>query len=112
MDMAPSNENGTQRQSEFGVASTFVGGAMLLVQLGILSAMFLGIKDNQGVIYAVAIPFVMYCIGVPLGLLAAVIGSAQPKRHRKYAMLGIVSTLAGPLLFAIFVAVQVTFHPW
>ena len=106
------NENDTLRHSELGVTSTFIGGAMILIQLGVLSAVFLGIKDNQGVIYAVAIPFIMYCIGVPLGLLTAFIGCLQPRRDRKYAMIGVVSTLAGPVLFAVFIAVQVTFHPW
>lgn len=110
--MTPQNESDAPRHSEFGIASAFAGGAMMLVQLGVLAAVLRGVKDNQGVIYAVSIPFFMYCVGVPLGLLAACIGFIQPRRDRRYAVLGVVLTLAGPLLFAIFVAVQLVFRPW
>ena len=110
--MTTHNEDEALKQSEFGFASTFVGAAMLVIQLAVLSAVILGIKDNQGVIYAVSIPFVMYSFGVPLGLLAAIIGFIQPRRDRKLAKLGLALTLAGPGVFAIFIAVQVNWHPW
>lgn len=94
------------RHAEFGVASTCIGCAMLAIQLGVLSAVLLG-KDNQGIIYAVTIPFAMYCIGVPLGLVTAAIGLAQPRRDRRFAKLGIALTLAGPFLFGCFVLVRI-----
>lgn len=110
--MISCNEKETQKHSEFGVASTFIGGAMLSVQLVVLSVVFLGIKDNQGIIYAGSIPFVMYCIGVPLGLLAAIIGFIQPRRNRKFANIGVALTFAGPAVFVLFIAVQSQWHPW
>lgn len=110
--MFASSENDAQKPSEFGVASTFVGAAMLVTQLVVLSAVILGFRDNQGIIYALSIPFVMYCIGLPLGLIAAIIAFVQPQRDRKFAKIGVVLTLAGPVIFALFIAAQVIWHPW
>ena len=104
--------NDAHKHSEFGVASTLIGGVMAIVQLVVLSAVFLGVTDNQGIVYALTIPLIMYCVGVPLGLLAAIIGFIQPRRQRKYAKLGVALTLVGPLMFLIFFAVQIKFHPW
>jgi hypothetical protein len=100
------------QQSEFGIASSCIGAAMLVVQLAVLSAVLLGIRDNQGFIYAVSIPAVMYVFGVPIGLLASVIGFLQPRRSRRYAKLGLALTLAGPLVFALFIGVQVLWRPF
>ncbi len=94
------------KPSEFGIASMCIGFAMLVVQLGVLFAVLIGIKDNQGYIYAAGIPAVMYFFGVPIGLLASIIGFLQPRRSRRYAKLGLALSLSGPLVFALFIAIQ------
>ncbi len=96
----------SHRHSEFGLASSFLGGAMLIIQLVVLSAVVLGVKDNQGIIYAVAVPFFMYCIGV-LGVTTAGIGFLQRRRNRMLAKIGFALTLTGPLVFALFITVHV-----
>lgn len=88
-----------RKASVTGLAACLVGAVMLLVQVGVLAAVALGVKDNQGTIYAISIPFVMYLLGVPLGLLLAGLGLAQPERKKSPAVLGIVLTLSGPALF-------------
>jgi hypothetical protein len=110
--MTSGNEDIRHNHSEFGIAACIVGFAMIAVQLSVLTAVFLGIKDNTGIIYAASIPFIMYLLGVPIGLLAALIGFIQPRRHRKFAKLGVALTLTGPLVFAVFFAVQSRWHPW
>ncbi len=97
----------SHRHSEFGLASSFLGGAMLIIQLVVLSAVVLGVKDNQGIIYAVAVPFFMYCIGVPLWVTTASIGFLQRGRNRTFAKIGFALTLTGPLVFALFITVHV-----
>jgi hypothetical protein len=110
--MVSGNESDVRKHSEFGAASMLVGGMMIVVQLGVLTAVFLGITDSLGIGYALAIPIPMYCVGLPLGLLAAIIGFLQPRRHRKYAKIGVALTLTRPLIFVLFFAVQIKFHPW
>jgi hypothetical protein len=80
---------------------------MLIIQLVVLSAVVLGVKDNQGIIYAVAVPFFMYCIGVPLGVITASIGFLQRGRNRTFAKIGFALTLTGQLVFALFITVHV-----
>jgi hypothetical protein len=65
------------KHSALGKASCFVGGGMLLVQFGIMAAVALGVRDNQGTVYAFWIPFLMYVFGVPVGLILALGGAVQ-----------------------------------
>jgi hypothetical protein len=83
---------------------------MLVMQLGVIAAVLLGITDNQGIIYALTIPLATYAVGVPLGLVLAVIGFFQPNRKRTYAKLGSCLSLAGPILFLLFLLVITSFR--
>ncbi len=86
-------------QSRMGIAASIVGATMLATQLGILAAVAMGVKDNQGVIFAFSIPAVMYLVGVPLGLVTAAIGFVQKNRKLTAAKWGLVLTLLSPLVF-------------
>jgi hypothetical protein len=87
--------------SKLGAASCCIGGLMILIQIAILAAVAAGMKDNQGIIYAFAIPIWMYLLGVPLGLIFSVGGMVQRKRDPTLAVLGAGLTLAGPLFFVV-----------
>jgi CHASE2 domain-containing sensor protein len=110
--MVASGEDFSRKPSYFGIASSLVGGILVVIQGSVLAALLRGVKDNQGIIYAFSIPFVAYCIGVPLGLLLATIGFLQRNRRRTFPVLGLVLTLTGPLVFVVIIAVQAIFHPW
>lgn len=112
MSMTIGQNHVPDKHSELGVASSLIGAAMLIVQLVVLSAVLLGVKDNQGEIYAATIPICMYCIGVPLALVTAILGLRQRQRNHRLAKIAFVLMFSGPLLFAVFVAVTVMFHPW
>lgn len=90
------------KHSALGKASCFVGGAMLLVQFGIMAAVALGVRDNQGHVYAFWIPLFMYALGVPVGLLLALGGAVQDPKSTK---LGTRLTLVGPLVFILYVLI-------
>ena len=94
-----------RKESVLGIASCFVGAVMLLVQLDVMAAVALGVTDNQGILYALGIPAIVYCGGVPLGLLLAVTGLFQRDQKRKCAVIGLCLTLVGPMLFILFLAV-------
>src|SRR4051794_40868111 len=100
--MGTDDRNILNGHSGLGIASSLVGGAMLIIQFAVLSAVLLGVKDSQGIIYALSIPFVMYCIGVPVGLVTAIAGLCRAKRNHRYERVGLALTFAGPLVFVLF----------
>jgi len=94
------------KHAEFGIAACLVGGVMLLIQLGVVAAVALGVKDNQGIVYSLAIPFFVNCVGAPIGLVLALFGFLQPSRNRWHATLGLCLTLVGPIAFVVFLATK------
>lgn len=95
-----------KRESELGIASCFVGAVVMLLQLEVVAAVALGVTDNQGILYALAIPFFVNCIGAPIGLVLAVLGFLQRGRNRKFAVVGLCLTLIGPVAFILFLALE------
>lgn len=93
-------------ESELGIVSCFIGAVMLLLQFDVVAAVALGVTDNQGILYALAIPFLVNCIGAPIALVFAVLGFLQRDRNRKFAAVGLCLTLIGPVAFILFLALE------
>jgi hypothetical protein len=87
------------KESELGIASCFVGAAMLVLQLDVFAAVALGVRDSEGIMYVPYISVIIYLFGIPLGLLLAGCGFLQPNRKRKYAVIGLCLTLGVPTFF-------------
>jgi hypothetical protein len=88
-----------------GIASCFVGSVMLLIQMAVIAAAVAGVQDNQGTLYAFFVPFFTYVAGIPIGLLLALIGFIQRSQKHTAAVLGLLLTLAGPIVFLVSIAV-------
>jgi hypothetical protein len=87
------------------IGTCIIGGIMLTVQLGVFLAVFLGVRDNQGIIYAVAIPFLTDCVGLPVALSLAIRACLRRERRRA-VWAGIWLTFSGPLMYALFVFIR------
>ena len=96
----PTTEPDRLKHSAVGFLSCLVGGLMLLVQFGVIAAVAQGVRDSQGIIYALTIPFFMYLVGVPLGCGLGIMGLRQAERRWLFSVLGLCLTLTGPLLFS------------
>ena len=110
--MGTGHGNNSDMPSWLSLVSCLVGVGMLIIQFMVLFAVLVGVKDSQGIIYALTLPFFMYCIGVPVGFLTAMGGLMQRNRDRSYGRLGLALTIAGPLVYALFLMVQVRWHWW
>lgn len=96
-----------QPVSRASLACCLLGAAMLSAQLVVIGAVLFGVKDSRGIDYAISWPFSVYLVGVPLGIFLAVAGFS-PKISRSTSEFGLLLTLAGPLLFFVFVSVALS----
>ena len=94
-----SPEPGMLRPSPMGIVACVVGAVMLAIQIGVLGTLAAGGTNGQGAIYAFSVPFGIYLVGVPMGVVFAIMALAQPGRTRTAAKWGLLLTLLGPLVF-------------
>jgi hypothetical protein len=84
-----------------GLIAVVLAGLMLAGQLAVTAAVILGIQDNQGTTYAMSVPMIMYCVGLPLAWIAGFVSLWQRDGNRTLAERGLALSLAGPLVFVL-----------